>query len=125
MNEPEGSVRIEGNPNPCFDTNNLAGSGAGWAGSAIPMERFLRFINWQSSAIHSEDPKALVTVGSWSELPQTDSFGYRNYYKDNCLRDAGGRQNGIIDFYQIHSYSHGGAWNQNSPFKVDTPIIIF
>jgi len=119
MNEPEGSILIGPNANPCFDTTVLAGSGAGWTGNNIPMERFLRFINWQSAAIHTEDPKALVTLGSWSERPQTDQFGYRNYYKDSCLRDAGGRANGIIDFFQIHSYTWEGAWAQYSPFRID------
>ena len=32
-----------------------------------------RFINWQAAAIHQTDPGALVTVGSWSEYPITDT----------------------------------------------------
>ena len=82
MNEPEGSISISSNSNPCFDTSILQGSGAGWTGENIPMEKFLRFINRQAGAIKQHDPKALVTLGSWCERPQTDNFGYRNYYKD-------------------------------------------
>ena len=82
MNEPEGSVSISSNSDPCFDTSVLQGSGAGWTGENIPMEKFLRFINRQAGAIKRVDSKALVTVGSWSERTQTDNFGYRNYYKD-------------------------------------------
>ena len=82
MNEPEGSLAINSNDNPCFDTSLLQGSGAGWTGENIPMENFLRFINRQISAIKREDPKALATIGSWCERPQTESFGFRNFYKD-------------------------------------------
>lgn len=74
MNEPEGSVLIAGDPNPCFSTTILAGSGAGWTGEGIPMFRFLRFINRQAAAIRRTDTKALVSTGSWSELSRTDAF---------------------------------------------------
>lgn len=51
MNEPEGSILIAGNAQPCFNTNNLIGTGAGWTGSNIPMQQMLRFINRQAGAI--------------------------------------------------------------------------
>lgn len=50
-----------------------------------------RFINWQADAIHSIDPKSLVTVGAWSVRSMTDQLGWTNYYHDNCLYEAGRR----------------------------------
>ena len=82
MNEPEGSVAINSDGNSCFDTSSLQGSGAGWTGENVPMANFLKFFNLQIAAIKKQDPKALATIGSWCERPQTDNFGLRNYYKD-------------------------------------------
>ena len=82
MNEPEGSVAINSDGNSCFDTSSLQGSGAGWTGENVPMAKFLKFFNRQIAAIKKQDPKALATIGSWCERPQTDNFGFRNYYKD-------------------------------------------
>nr|B4XC07.1 RecName: Full=Mannan endo-1,4-beta-mannosidase; AltName: Full=Beta-mannanase; AltName: Full=CaMan; AltName: Full=Endo-beta-1,4-D-mannanase; Flags: Precursor [Cryptopygus antarcticus]ABV68808.1 beta-1,4-mannanase precursor [Cryptopygus antarcticus] len=132
LNEPEGTLQPGSDQNSCYDTSTLAAQGAGWGGKKFPMKQILKTINWISSAIHNADSKALVTVGSWSELTQTDSFGYRNHYKDSCLTGAGGKSNGIINFYQMHTYSHSGKWNQNAPFKVnrwaynvnDKPLLI-
>ena len=112
VNEPEGSVQAGvSNSQPCFDTRSLQGTGAGWTGSNIPMQQWLRFINWQAAAIHQAQPGALVTVGSWSEHASTDNFGYTNYYKDSCLQAAGGQAAGTLDYYQMHSYRlEGPVW---------------
>lgn len=140
MNEPEGSVLIANDANPCFSTTILSGTGAGWTGEGIPMFRFLRFINRQAAAIKRTDTKALVSTGSWSELSRTDAFPNTceslttrnwemiiitylffllvNYYKDTCLIQAGGEQLGTLDFDQIHTYSWEGRWNNASPFRV-------
>ena len=81
--QPEGIVYAgETNINPCFDTNPLTGSGAGWAGANVPMENLLRLINRETAAIKLADPKVVVTLGSWNERAQTNQFGYRNYYTD-------------------------------------------
>lgn len=48
--------------------------GAGWTDVELPMQRFLRFINLQNAAIREEDPKVLITAGSWSELSQNGAF---------------------------------------------------
>jgi len=118
MNEPEGSIRIEANSNPCYDTRMLGQYGGGWTGENVPMQAMLRFINLQASAIRQEDPKALVTVGSWSEHPQSDAFpDTYNHYKDSCLQGAGGRADGILQYYQIHTYSWEGNWGTNAPFR--------
>ena len=34
--------------------------------------------------------KVMVTAGSWSEHSNSDNWGDRNYYSDNCLTKAGG-----------------------------------
>ena len=34
--------------------------------------------------------KVMVTAGSWSEHSNSDKWGDRNYYSDNCLTKAGG-----------------------------------
>lgn len=47
-----------------------------------------------------------------------------NYYTDECLTRIGGRPGGTISFYQIHTYSHSGAFNPTSPFKVITKKLI-
>ena len=123
MNEPEGSVNpnIE-DSNPCFNTKRvLANSGAGWAGKIQTMKNLLRFFNFHAAAIKRSDPKALVTVGSWSQFASTDSKvtdgkSFFNYYKDECLVAAGGETSGVLDFYQIHTYAHGGKYDHGSPF---------
>jgi len=132
MNEPEGSVQIAGNAQPCFNTLNLQTTGAGWTGSNIPMQQLLRFINRQSAAIKRADHKALVAVGSWSEHAQNNVFpnGF-NYYQQHCLELAGNEPLGAVDYYQMHTYSWEGNWNTNAPFRrfaadyqLDKPLVI-
>ena len=57
-----------------------------------------------------------------------------NYFKDECLVSAGGKPNGVLDFYQIHTYAHPTAYDNGSPFgngvvdvssyKLDKPMVI-
>ena len=131
MNEPEGSVAISSNSEPCYNTTKLKNSGAGWTGSNIPIQNLQRFANKLASAIKKADPKALVTIGSWSERASTNNFGYFNFWSDECLQKAGGESNGIFDFYQIHCYSYQGKYASTQPFlqnatayKLDKPLII-
>ena len=69
-----------------------------------------------------------MTVGGWSEKANTDEFGFKNYYSDHCLKKAGG---GTLDFYQIHTYAHGGKWKSSQPmkneaknYKLDKPVVV-
>ena len=131
MNEPEGSLLIEANSEPCYNTSRLSGSGAGWGGQSFTMKEILTFVNLQAAAIKKADPKTLVTVGSWSERPQTNSFGYYNYYSDACLKKAGGQSLGILDFFQIHTYDCQGKFAGSSPmlqnfkaFGLNKPLVI-
>jgi len=119
MNEPEGSISIDSNDHPCFDTSILQSTGAGWTDENIPIEKILLFINRQIAAIKQEDPKALVTVGSWGQKAQTDNFGFRNYYKDECLIAAGGEELGIIDFHQMHCYARHGYYEDTKPLMIE------
>jgi len=96
----------------------LNGSGAGWANRWVPMENILLFINRQAAAIKNISGNAVfVTSSSWSEKSNTDQFGERNYYKDECLVAAGGQTEGVLDFYQIHTYYHNsnGLWSNSQP----------
>ena len=141
MNEPEGSVDPNTvDHNPCFDTKTvLQASGAGWSGGNQKMSDLLRFFNLHADAIHSADPTALVTVGAWSQYSSTDATvtagkTFFNYYKDECLVSAGGKINGVLDFYQIHTYAHATAYDNGSPFgngvvdvssyKLDKPMVV-
>ena len=82
MNEPEGSVLVAYDDEPCYDTSNLGGTGAGWAGTGLAMRDILRFTNQLSAAIKAADPKALVTTGAWSEWTITNQVdGARDYYR--------------------------------------------
>lgn len=120
VNEPEGNVLIETNPEPCYDTMRLQWVAGG--GREIPMERVLRFINRQAAAIKRIDRKALVTVGSISEIANTDAFPPTtfNYYSQRCLESAGGQPLGSINFNQIHTFSWGGSFSPHSPFRLDS-----
>lgn len=138
INEPEGSVAIVEDAEPCFDTASvLTGSGAGWAGASIPMKRIQKFVNLHAASIKAADGKALVTVGSWSQYASTDNANlevgrkFFNYWKNACLVKAGGEANGVLDLYQIHTYARGGEFAVSSPMVVassrldlDKPVII-
>jgi hypothetical protein len=134
---------------PCFDTTQLKGTGAGWAqkpeakgksgaGNPLPMKDLQRFVAVQTAAIHAADPEALVTVGSWNAVANTDTDGHRNYWSDACLQKAAtaGRPRAAgaptLDFFQIHSYPSGDAFDGESPFvglnkshfALDKPLVL-
>jgi len=130
INEPEGSIDVTtvDKNEPCFDTKTvLQFTGAGWAKSNIQMKNMQRFINLQTSAIKTIDPNTLVTVGAWSEHSSTneilknDGNKFFNYWSDECLIKSGQKQNGILDFNQIHTYANSitGKFSPGSPFSVN------
>lgn len=125
-NEPEGMVTDIG--------------AAGWAkndtkdprAENVTMKIVQEFANQISSVIHDADENALVNVGSWSYAAMSGQFGYRNFYSDRQMIAAGGEENGIMDYYQVHYYNN---WNddglQHSPFahaarywKLKKPTVI-
>jgi len=133
INEVGGSVK-QGitDSNKCFDTNKLTNSGADWTNAHITMKEALNFINKQAAAIKTADPSTLVTVGAWTETPDTDACSSCfNYYKDECLKAGGGKANGVLDFYQIHTYTYQGKYSEYSVMKkdasaenLDKPVVI-
>jgi len=118
MNEPEGSIAISSNPEPCWDTSGLGNAGAGWCNQKWNMKDIQSFIAKQAQVIHAYDPKVLVTSSSWSEHSATDQFGNRNYYSNNCLKKSSGLSSdaATLDFFQIHTYEWQGKYNSDTPF---------
>lgn len=86
-------------------------------------------VNWFGDAIHAADPKARFTNGCWSFPACSSVDGFRNYYSDDELVNAGGRALGTLDFYEVHYYTSNGG--RASPFLhpaaywgLDKPIVI-
>ncbi|CAG2181524.1 unnamed protein product, partial [Oppiella nova] len=121
-NEPECVMDIhtkDPDPHTCFDIYRWQRSVPGMGNCPLdpyrfPIKKILRLFNWISSAIHTADPSALVSVGTWKPQSNTDQCSdCFNLYQDQCLVAAGGKANGVMDFYQIHSYECG----QEHPIK--------
>ena len=51
INEPEGSVALGMDDEPCFDTSALQGTGAGWNGHLWTMRELLTFVSVQVSCL--------------------------------------------------------------------------
>lgn len=97
INEPAGSYsQGVADPNPCYDTMILKGSGTDWTASHLHLKDVLRFINLHSDAIKSVDPKALVTVGDGEQTSTAICGNCREYLSDHCLSQAGGKPKGIL-----------------------------
>ncbi|KAL3871113.1 hypothetical protein ACJMK2_039132 [Sinanodonta woodiana] len=125
MNEPAGCIEIGmKTEEKCYDTTTLyPWEGADWTKKHIPLERMLRFLSLQADAIHSADPKALVTTGSWTYRTITDQLNRRNFYSDECLRLAsGGLPGAYFDLYQIHTYQTLFIYLPHDPFKVSASV---
>ncbi|XP_064617065.1 mannan endo-1,4-beta-mannosidase-like [Liolophura sinensis] len=113
----------------CFDTKSFAGGGKA---HLYTMQQIQKFVNWQADAIHREDPKSLVTVGVINQWFITDQFYAKNFYTDHCLKLAGARNQGHLDFYTVHTYASSSSHYQgHAPFlknaddyKLDKPIVI-
>ena len=102
----------------------------GWSSEKTSMAAIQRFVNLVAGAIQRNTTETLVSTGVWSMRAMTDVEGFTNYYSDERLIAAGGDQDGVLDFYQIHFYPvHFG--NELSPFHrpasywgLDKPIVI-
>lgn len=102
----------------------------GWSSQKTNMAAIQRFVNLVAGAIQRNTSETLVSTGVWSMKALTDQEGNTNYYRDDRLIAAGGDQEGVLDFYQIHYYpEHFG--NAYSPFHrpaswwgLDKPIVI-
>jgi hypothetical protein len=86
----------------------------GWATYRTTQAAIQKTVNWLAAAIHTADPAALVTNGAQTFNTCSTVSGKANWYSDSALRNAGGKQNGILDFYEVHYYSSNGTGN--APF---------
>jgi hypothetical protein len=82
---------------------------SGWATGGKTTQAYIqKTVNWLAAAIHTADPSALVTNGA-------QTFGTcsskSNWYSDTALRNAGSKQNGTLDFYEVHYYTSNGTGN--------------
>ena len=68
-------------------------------------------VNWFAAAIHAADPNVLVTNGAVTFDYCSTISGKTNYYSDSQLRTVGGKQGGILDFYEVHYYTSNGTSN--------------
>merc|ERR1711892_929378 len=109
------------------NSSDLRSQGPGWSGANIPVEKILRLHNWVAHTIHSLDPKALVSSGSWNSLASTNVKGDDpvfktgfNHYSDECLYQAGARDKGVMDFTQFHTYTWQGGWGTEGPWTGNT-----
>jgi hypothetical protein len=87
----------------------------GWATHRTKQAFINKTVNWLAAAIHSADPNVLVTNGSQTFDYCSSVSGKTNNYSDASLRSAGSKQNGTLDFYEVHYYTSNGT--SNSPFK--------
>jgi len=102
----------------------------GWSDiQHVSMANIQRFVNRVAGTIHRRVPGAKVSNGCWSFYAGTDIGSYRNYYSDEELIDAGGDEDGTLDFYMVHYYDWGGT--EISPFhhpvsywELDKPLVI-
>jgi hypothetical protein len=86
-------------------------SQSGWtSGPSKTTEAYIqKTVNWLAAAIHTADPTALVTNGAQTfDYCSNGVSGKTNDYSDTALRGAGGKQNGTLDFYEVHYYTLNG-----------------
>lgn len=80
-------------------------STSGWATQwKIDISYIQKAVNQWAAAIHDADPTIPVTNGS-------QTMDYRTKYTDSALIAAGGKANGVLDFYEVHFYQVNGQGN--------------
>ena len=102
FNEPEG----------------MSSDNGGWTnptGDRTASVNLQKTVNWFTSAIHNADPAALVTNGANNFSTLSPSHG-KNLWSDSALTTAGGKANGVLDFYEVHYYNTYSNASNNSPF---------
>jgi mannan endo-1,4-beta-mannosidase len=129
MDGPDGMVAIMKNNDVdrCFDTTEMKIQSTGWKNSILEMEEVLRFINKMSSALHEASPLKLVTVG----IGKIDEMLSFNHFSNDCLKKAGGHENGFLDLYVFVRILFDGEHKEFIPLQkssaelnFDKPIII-
>jgi hypothetical protein len=103
---------------------------SGWTTGAKTTEASIQTtVNWLADAIHAADPTVLVTNGSQTFQYCSGVSGNNNYYSDSALRTVGGKQNGTLDFYEVHYYAINGVAyscfkNPASYWKLDKKLVM-
>lgn len=83
----------------------------GWATYRTTEAAIQKCVNWFADAIHAADPDVLVTNGAVTFDYCSNVSGKNNYYSDTALRNVGGKQNGTLNFYEVHYYTSNGVSN--------------
>lgn len=101
----------------------------GWATYRTTEAAIQKTVNWFASAIHTADPHALVTNGAQTFDYCSNVAGKNAYYSDSALIAAGSKQNGTLDFYEVHYYTSNGASNScfthpASYWKLDKKLVM-
>jgi len=87
----------------------------GWATHRTTLPAIQKTVNWLAAAIHTADPNVLVTTSAQTFDTCSKIGGKTNLYSDAALRTAGDKENGTLDFYQVHYYTVNGI--SNSAFQ--------
>jgi hypothetical protein len=83
----------------------------GWATYRTTEAFIQKTVNWLAAAIHTADPNVLVTSSAVTFDYCSKISGKTNDYSDDALRAVGGKQNGTLDFYEVHYYTSNGVSN--------------
>jgi hypothetical protein len=84
---------------------------SGWATYRTTLASIQRTVNWLASAIRTADAGARITTSAVTFDYCSNLAGKTNYYSDSALRAVGGKDNGTLDFYQVHYYAVNGTSN--------------
>lgn len=105
----------------------------GWTKQKVSMSDVQKVTNRVAAAVHDNAPGLLVSTGIHSFHAASDVFNSgskMDYYRDDRLVAAGGKQNGTLDFYQVHFYPEHFQDDRNpfvhkaSYWGINKPIVI-
>lgn len=105
----------------------------GWTPEKISMADVQKVTNRVAAAIHDNAPGIMVSSGTHSFHANSDvptCSNCKNYYRDDRLIAAGGKENGTLDFYQVHYYPQHFDDDRNpfahpaSYWELDKPVVI-
>ena len=108
-------------------------SKTGWTsqngGMEIDETYIQKSVNWFADAIHAADPTIPVTNGAQTFQYCSNVSGNSNKYSDSALRAAGGKQNGTLDFYEVHYYAsntstYSAFLNPASHWALDKTLVM-
>ena len=103
INEPEHMVTLNSISKFRCHNTSLLPDYPGFTTKKLHANRLQQFVNWIADAIHTADPKALVTVNTYSfkSLMDDSTKSSLFLFSDECLLASGGRPRGYLDFYSF------------------------